>query len=181
MQAYVDGVAQTITQTYSDNTASANFGNYILHLMGQSDETVFWPATYLDEVRLSHLFEALPGSRPSTTTKTRQEHLSPLAARIALHRRPLLLVHLRQPLLRLRHHRLPLRPHRPLRPLQLRPQRPHQRPRGPINGHTNTHTYGYAYTGTDCSLSAIPDDRPYQGSQHAVQFHGPGQPHGSCA
>ena len=53
VQAYVDGVAQTITQTYSDNTASANFGNYILHLMGQSDESVFWPATYLDEVRLS--------------------------------------------------------------------------------------------------------------------------------
>jgi hypothetical protein len=32
---------------------SANFGNYIVHLMAQSDETVFWPATYLDEVRLS--------------------------------------------------------------------------------------------------------------------------------
>src|SRR5204862_4069024 len=46
-------VAQTSTQTFSDNTASANFGNYIFHLMAQSDETVFWPATYLDEVRLS--------------------------------------------------------------------------------------------------------------------------------
>ena len=53
VKAYVDGVAQTITQTFSDNTASANFGNYIVHLMAQSDETVFWPATYLDEVRLS--------------------------------------------------------------------------------------------------------------------------------
>ena len=53
MQAYVDGVAQTITQTFSDNTASANFGNYFLHLMAQSDESVFWSATYLDEVRLS--------------------------------------------------------------------------------------------------------------------------------
>ena len=53
VNAYVDGVAQTITQTFSDNTASANFGNYIVHLMAQSDETVFWPATYLDEVRLS--------------------------------------------------------------------------------------------------------------------------------
>ena len=53
VKAYVDGVAQTITQTFSDNTASANFGNYVLHLMAQSDETVFWPATYLDEVRLS--------------------------------------------------------------------------------------------------------------------------------
>ena len=53
MKAYVDGVAQTITQKFSDNTASANFGNYLLHLMAQSDETVFWPATYLDEVRLS--------------------------------------------------------------------------------------------------------------------------------
>jgi Concanavalin A-like lectin/glucanases superfamily/Domain of unknown function (DUF2341) len=52
-QAYVDGVAQTITPTFSDNLASANFGNYVLHLMAQSDETVFWPATYLDEVRLS--------------------------------------------------------------------------------------------------------------------------------
>src|SRR5947207_13367795 len=53
VKAYVDGVAQTITQTFSDNTASANFGNYIVHLMAQSDETVFWPATYLDEIRLS--------------------------------------------------------------------------------------------------------------------------------
>jgi Concanavalin A-like lectin/glucanases superfamily/Domain of unknown function (DUF2341) len=53
VKAYVDGAAQTITQSFSDNTASANFGNYILHLMAQSDETVFWPATYLDEVRLS--------------------------------------------------------------------------------------------------------------------------------
>ena len=53
VKAYVDGVAQTITQTFSDNTASANFGNYLLHLMAQSDETAFWPATYLDEVRLS--------------------------------------------------------------------------------------------------------------------------------
>ena len=53
VKAYVDGVAQTITQTVSDNTASANFGNYLLHLMAQSDETVFWPATYLDEVELS--------------------------------------------------------------------------------------------------------------------------------
>ncbi len=53
VQAYVDGVAQAITQRYSDNTASANFGNYVLHMMGQSDESVFWPATYLDEVRLS--------------------------------------------------------------------------------------------------------------------------------
>jgi hypothetical protein len=46
-------VAQTITQKFSDNTASANFGNYLLHLMAQSDESVFWPATYLDEVQLS--------------------------------------------------------------------------------------------------------------------------------
>src|SRR5438067_4149558 len=53
VKAYVDGVAQTITQTFSDNTASANFGNYIVHLMAQSDETVFWPSTYLDEIRLS--------------------------------------------------------------------------------------------------------------------------------
>ena len=53
VKAYVDGVAQTITQSYSDNTASANFGSYVLHLMAQSDQTVFWPATYLDEVRLS--------------------------------------------------------------------------------------------------------------------------------
>src|SRR5205823_10016443 len=53
VKAYVDGVAQTITQTVSDNPASANFGNYIVHFMAQSDETVFWPATYLDEVRLS--------------------------------------------------------------------------------------------------------------------------------
>src|SRR5262249_36726695 len=53
VKAYVDGVAQTITQKFSDNTASANFGNYILHLMSQSDQSVFWPATYLDEVRLS--------------------------------------------------------------------------------------------------------------------------------
>jgi len=53
VKAYVDGVAQTITPLFSDNTASANFGNYLLHLMAQSDETVFWPATYLDEVELS--------------------------------------------------------------------------------------------------------------------------------
>src|SRR5262249_48996943 len=53
VKAYVDGLAQTITPLFSDNTASANFGNYILHLMAQSDESVFWPAAYLDEVRLS--------------------------------------------------------------------------------------------------------------------------------
>src|SRR5204863_9948046 len=53
VKAYVDGVAQTITETVSDNTDSANVGNHIVHFMAQSDETVFWPATYLDEVRLS--------------------------------------------------------------------------------------------------------------------------------
>ena len=53
VKAYVDGLAQTITQKFNDNTASTNFGNYILHLMSQSDQSVFWPATYLDEVRLS--------------------------------------------------------------------------------------------------------------------------------
>src|SRR4029079_19487769 len=53
VKAYVDGVAQTITPKFSDNIASANFGNYLLHLMAQSDESVFWPATYLDEVKLS--------------------------------------------------------------------------------------------------------------------------------
>src|SRR5947207_9991449 len=48
VKAYVDGVAQTITQTFSDNTASANFGNYIVHLMAQSDETVDRKSTRLN-------------------------------------------------------------------------------------------------------------------------------------
>jgi hypothetical protein len=43
------------------------------------------------------------------------------------------------------------------------------------NGHTNP--YGYAYTGADCSMSTATDDRPYQGSQRTVQFHGTGKPH----
>ena len=43
--------------------------------------------------------------------------------------------------------------------------------------HTDTDTDTYAYTGTDYSLSAAIDDRPHQGSQHAVQFHGAGKPH----
>ena len=75
VKAYVDGVAQTITQKFSDNISSANFGNYVLHLMAQSDETVFWPATYLDEVRLVRLSEALPGLQLSTIT-SHQEHSS---------------------------------------------------------------------------------------------------------
>ena len=35
----------------------------------------------------------------------------------------------------------------------------------------------YCYTNTDYGLSTNLDDRPYQGSQYAVQFHGTGQPH----
>jgi hypothetical protein len=35
---------------------------------------------------------------------------------------------------------------------------------------TNSHTTGY-------SLSTAPDDRPHQGSQYAVQFHGTGKPY----
>ena len=50
---------------------------------------------------------------------------------------------------------------------------------------TDTNSYGdtysnadrYSYTGTGDSLSTINDDRPYQGSQHAVQFHGTSKRH----
>ena len=45
------------------------------------------------------------------------------------------------------------------------------------DGNTYSNADGYSYTGTGYSLSTINDDRPYQGSQHAVQFHGAGQPH----
>ncbi len=40
-----------------------------------------------------------------------------------------------------------------------------------------TYTDTDSNAGTDCSLSTITDDRSYQGSQHAVQFHGTGKPH----
>ena len=50
------------------------------------------------------------------------------------------------------------------------------------NNDTNIHrtdsdSYAYAYTNTDYSLSTITDDRPYQGSQHTVQFHGTSKRH----
>ncbi len=145
VKAYVDGVAQTITQTFSDNTASANFGNYLLHLMAQSDETVFWPATYLDEVRLSSSIRSAAWITTDTTTKARQEHLSPWAARVALrqHLHPLLLVHQSQPLLRLHHH---------LHQLLLRLHH-HSTPTPTTNSNStntyDTNAYGYTYTGTD--------------------------------
>ena len=65
--------------------------------------------------------------------------------------------------------------------LQRRRLHPHTAATNCDSASTHTHTYddtdGYSYTRTDYSLSAIPDDRSYQGSQHTVQFHGTGQPH----
>ena len=45
------------------------------------------------------------------------------------------------------------------------------------NCNSDTDADGYFYTRTDYSLSTIGDDRPYQGSQHTVQFHGAGKRH----
>ena len=45
------------------------------------------------------------------------------------------------------------------------------------NNNPDTYSYGNTNTGTDYSLSTIPDDRPYEGSQHTVQFHSPGKSH----
>ena len=46
-------------------------------------------------------------------------------------------------------------------------------------GDTNNDTNSYTHTGY--SLSTITDDRPHQGSQHTVQFHGTSKRQRSCA
>ncbi len=46
-----------------------------------------------------------------------------------------------------------------------------------IDTDPNADSDGYSCTNTDYSLSTIPDDRPYRGSQHAVQFHGTSKRH----
>ena len=45
------------------------------------------------------------------------------------------------------------------------------------NGNSYRNADGYSYTRTNYSLSTITDDRPYQGFQHTVQFHGTSQRH----
>ena len=50
-----------------------------------------------------------------------------------------------------------------------------------IDGDPNSNSYAdsdpYCYTYTGYSLPAIDNDRSYQGSQHAVQFHGTSKRH----
>ena len=48
---------------------------------------------------------------------------------------------------------------------------------GDTDSYVNANADGYSYTNTRYSLSTNTDNRPYQGSQHTVQFHGPGKPH----
>ena len=47
------------------------------------------------------------------------------------------------------------------------------------NGHlyTDSDSHGFAYINTGDSLSTVTDDRPYQGCQHTVQFHGTSKRH----
>ena len=54
-------------------------------------------------------------------------------------------------------------------------------PHSDIDGDANSNSYAdrntYCYTNAGYSLSTINDDRSYQGSQHAVQFHGTSKRH----
>ena len=45
------------------------------------------------------------------------------------------------------------------------------------NPYTDGDSHGFAYRNTGDSLSTITDDRPYQGCQHTVQFHGTSKRH----
>ena len=46
------------------------------------------------------------------------------------------------------------------------------------NANADSDSYGNTYTDTPATAcQRITDDRPYQGSQHTVQFHGTSQPH----